>query len=188
MSDLQCQPTALPGVLLLMPKLYPDPRGFFRETYQELKLAEHGVRRTFVQDNHSRSCRHALRGLHYQVRHPQAKLITVLRGEIFDVVVDIRRGSPTFGRHITFMLSDVNQQLAFIPEGFAHGFCVLSEVADVHYKCSDYYFPADDGGVTWDDPTLGIAWPTATPILSGKDTRYPRLADIPTDRLPVYRV
>jgi dTDP-4-dehydrorhamnose 3,5-epimerase len=187
MSDLLCQPTAIPGVLLLQPKLYRDPRGFFRETYHVGKLAEHGVHCTFVQDNHSRSCRGALRGLHYQVRHPQAKLVSVIRGEIFDVVVDLRRGSPTFGRSAGFTLSDENQQMAFVPAGFAHGFCVLSEVADVHYKCSEIYYANDDGGIAWNDPALGIDWPVAAPILSGKDHTYPRLAEVSPDRLPVYQ-
>ena len=187
MSDLLCQPTALPEVLLLTPKKYADARGFFRETYHADKLAARGVTCAFVQDNHSRSMCGVLRGLHYQVRHPQAKLVSVIHGEIFDVVVDIRRGSPTFGRNASFPLSSENQQMVFIPAGFAHGFCVLSAVADVHYKCSDFYHAADDGGIAWNDPALGIAWPVAAPILSGKDTTYPRLAEIPADRLPVYR-
>ena len=186
MSDLLCQPTALPGVLLLQPKLYRDPRGFFRETYHAKKMAEHGITCEFVQDNHSHSCRDALRGLHYQVQHPQAKLISVICGEIFDVVVDIRRGSPTFGHHACFTLSAENQQMAFVPVGFAHGFCVMSDVADVHYKCSDFYVPQDDGGIAWNDPALGIVWPCAAPILSGKDCTYPRLADVPPDRLPIF--
>jgi len=187
MSDLLCQPTALPGVLLFQPKLYRDPRGFFRETYHAEKLAACGVRCAFVQDNHSRSCHGALRGLHYQVRHPQAKLVSVIRGAIFDVVVDIRHGSPTFGRYASFPLSEDNQQMVFVPAGFAHGFCVLSEVADVHYKCSDFYHADDDGGIAWNDPALGIAWPLAAPILSGKDCTYPRLAAVPPERLPVFR-
>lgn len=187
MSDLLCQPTILPGVLLLQPKIFPDPRGFFRETYHAKKFAEHGISCAFVQDNHSRSCRNALRGLHYQVRHPQAKLVSVVRGAIFDVVVDLRRGSPTFGRHACFPLSEENQQMVFVPEGFAHGFCVLSEVADVHYKCSDFYVPHDDGGVAWNDPALGIPWPVSAPVLSGKDTAYPCLSAVPPDRLPCLR-
>jgi dTDP-4-dehydrorhamnose 3,5-epimerase len=186
MSDLLCQTTSLPGVLLLTPKTYSDPRGFFRETYHADKLAARGVTCAFVQDNHSRSCRGALRGLHYQVRHPQAKLVSVLRGEIFDVVVDIRRGSPTFGRNASFPLSDENKQMVFIPEGFAHGFCVLSDIADVHYKCSNFYHADDDGGIAWNDPSLGIIWPVAAPILSGKDQTYPCLAAVPPDRLPIF--
>ncbi|MCX7007345.1 MAG: dTDP-4-dehydrorhamnose 3,5-epimerase [Kiritimatiellaeota bacterium] len=187
MSDLLCQTTDLPGVMLLQPKIFRDPRGFFRETYHAEKFEAHGICCAFVQDNHSHSCHDALRGLHYQVRHPQAKLVSVIRGAIFDVVVDIRRDSPTFGRHACFSLSDENQQMVFIPEGFAHGFCVLSDVADVHYKCSDFYQAGDDGGIAWNDPALRIPWPVSTPVLSGKDTTYPRLVDIPADRLPLYR-
>ena len=187
MSDLLCTPTALPGLLLFQPRLYRDPRGFFRETYHAEKFAACGVTCAFVQDNHSRSFRGALRGLHFQVQHPQAKLVSVIRGEIFDAVVDLRRGSPTFGRQAHFVLSDENQQMLFVPAGFAHGFCVLSEVADVHYKCSDIYHPADDGGIAWNDPALGIPWPIAAPVLSGKDGTYPRLADVPPERLPVSR-
>ncbi len=187
MSDLLCQPTVLPGVLLFTPQTYHDPRGYFRETYHADKLAAQQVTCAFVQDNHSRSIRGALRGLHYQVRHPQAKLVSVIRGEVFDVVVDIRRGSPTFGQKACFPLSDENQQLVFIPAGFAHGFCVMSELADVHYKCSDFYRATDDGGLAWNDPALRIAWPVTQPILSGKDGSYPCLADIPADRLPVFQ-
>ena len=187
MSDLLCQTTSLPGVLLLQPKTFRDPRGFFRETYHAEKLEARGVRCAFVQDNHSHSCRGTLRGLHYQLRHPQAKLVSVIRGEIFDVIVDIRRDSPTFGRHACFPLSEENQQMVFVPAGFAHGFCVLSAVADVHYKCSDFYHADDDRGLVWNDPALAIPWPIAAPLLSGKDTQHPRLAEIPADQLPLFR-
>ena len=166
--------------------VFGDERGFFLESYNERTMHDLGIDARFVQDNHSHSCRDALRGLHYQVQHPQAKLISVICGEIFDVVVDIRRGSPTFGHHACFTLSAENQQMAFVPVGFAHGFCVMSDVADVHYKCSDFYVPQDDGGIAWNDPALGIVWPCAAPILSGKDCTYPRLADVPPDRLPIF--
>ncbi|TAN38271.1 MAG: dTDP-4-dehydrorhamnose 3,5-epimerase [Verrucomicrobia bacterium] len=187
MSDLVCVPTRFPEVKILRPKMWPDARGFFRETFNAAKLAEVGIQRTFCQDNHSRSVRGVLRGLHYQVRYPQAKLVTVVRGTIFDVVVDIRRGSPVFGQHESIMLSDENQQMLFVPEGFAHGFCVLSDVADVLYKCTDYYHADDDGGLLWSDPGLGISWPIKKPILSAKDQTYLHLTGIAQEKLPCYQ-
>ena len=143
-----------------------------------------GIHARFVQDNHSRSVRNTLRGLHWQYRRPQAKLVRVLRGEIYDVAVDIRRGSPTFGAWVGVHLSDDNIRQTFIPEGFAHGFCVLSETADVEYKCSDYYDPGGEGGLPWNDPAVGIAWPVSAPLLSAKDSAYEPLErhdrDLPT--------
>jgi len=186
MLDLICTPTRIPDAKILQPKAWPDARGFFRETFHAAKLAELGIGCQFCQDNHSRSIRGVLRGLHYQVRYPQAKLVTVIRGTIFDAIVDIRRGSATFGQHVSLTLSDENQQLLFVPAGFAHGFCVLSDVADVLYKCTDYYHADDDGGVLWSDPQLGIPWPVAKPLLSTKDQTYPRLVDIAQARLPLY--
>jgi dTDP-4-dehydrorhamnose 3,5-epimerase len=178
--------TSLPGVLLIEPRLHSDHRGFFLEIYHRQKYASEGITAVFVQDNLSRSRRGTVRGLHYQLRRPQAKLLSVLEGEIFDVAVDIRRGSPTFGRWVGVRLSAENRCQMFIPEGFAHGFCVLSERADVFYKCSDFYDPADEYGVVWSDPTIGIAWPVTSPILSLKDSSFPRLAEIPPEHLPVY--
>ena len=178
---------SLPGVMLVELDEFDDPRGFFRESYHRDRYVEGGIRPDFVQDNHSHSVRGTLRGLHYQLRHPQGKLIYVVRGEIFDVAVDIRAGSPTFGRWTGFHLSGENRRQVFIPEGFAHGFYVLSETADVTYKCTHVYVPGDDYGLLWSDPSIGIEWPDTSPLLSEKDGRNPLLKDIPEDRLPVYR-
>ena len=176
--------TALPGVVIVEPQVHRDARGFFLEVYHAARLASCGIDAVFVQDNHSRSVRHTLRGLHWQFRRPQAKLVRVLRGEIYDVVVDIRRGAATFGQWMGVHLSDDNMRQTFIPEGFAHGFCVLSDTADVEYKCSDYYDPGGEAGMPWDDPAVGVTWPVAAPILSAKDSAYEPLAnhdrDLPT--------
>lgn len=174
--------TPMPGLLLIEPRIVHDERGFFVEAYHESRYLQSGVSAHFVQDNHSRSLRGVLRGLHFQISHPQAKLVRVARGEVFDVAVDIRRGSPTFGQWHSTVLSDSNGRQVFIPEGFAHGFCVVSVAADLEYKCSDFYDPEDQFGVVWNDPDLGIAWPVASPILSEQDRRLPRLSDVP---LPV---
>lgn len=184
MPNPRCEPAGLPGVLLLTPPVYADARGNFREVYRQNGYAELGIPDAFVQDNQSHSVRHVLRGLHYQIRKPQAKLVCVLRGAILDVVADIRPGSPTFGRHVMIELSDRNNRQLFVPKGYAHGFCVVSDEADVLYKCTDFYDPGAEGGVVWNDPALAIPWPVATPILSAKDQALPRLADIPADRLP----
>ena len=149
------------------------------ETFHQRKYAEGGIDRIFVQDNLSHSKRGTIRGLHYQLRHPQGKLVYVITGEIFDVAVDIRFGSPYFGKWVGSLLSSENKRQIFIPEGFAHGFCVMSKTADVLYKCSDLYAPDDDRGLFWADPTIGIDWPIKTPILSKKDSQNPRLAHIP---------
>jgi dTDP-4-dehydrorhamnose 3,5-epimerase len=178
-------PTALPGVLVIEPQVHRDSRGFFAETYHAARYAAAGVDATFVQDNHSRSVRHTLRGLHAQLARPQAKLLRVLRGTIFDVVVDVRRGSPTFKRWISVELSDENFRQIFVPIGFAHGFCVLSEVAEVEYKCSDVYQAGDELGLAWNDPEIGVAWPVAAPLLSDKDRHGRTLAEL-DDRLPCY--
>lgn len=183
---LTCTPTRIPGVLLLCPDSFKDERGYFMETYHTRKYRDLGIVRDFVQDNLSHSCRGTLRGLHYQLRTPQAKLVHVVRGEIFDVAVDIRRGSPTFGQWVGETLSAENHRQLFVPEGFAHGFCVVSEEAEVWYKCAACYVPDDDRGILWSDPAIGIAWPVARPLLSPKDTRHPTLATagdlLPTDR------
>ena len=176
--------TELPGVFVLKPRVFRDERGFFAETFHAKKFADLGIAVNFVQDNHSRSSRGTLRGLHYQSRHPQAKLCRVVQGEAFDVAVDIRRGSPTFGKWVGVTLSAEEMNQIFIPAGFAHGFVVLSETAEFLYKCSDFYDPAGEGGVAWNDPKIRIQWPIATPLLSEKDSRYTNLQDIASDRLP----
>jgi len=178
--------TSLPGVLLIEPKVFGDQRGFFLETFHSERYAEAGMTLPFVQDNHSRSRSGVLRGLHFQIHHPQGKLVQVMRGEVFDVAVDIRPGSPFFGKWYATVLSAENHRQLYVPPGFAHGFCVLSEFADFTYKCTDYYHPEDEGGVSWQDPAIGIDWPIADPILSDKDKKNPLLHEIPADGLPVF--
>ena len=168
-------PSVLPGVLVIEPDVRQDGRGFFIETYQAERYREHGIAGTFVQDNHSRSIGGTLRGLHLQLRRPQGKLIRVIEGEIFDVAVDVRRGSPAFGRWVGVRLSAANFKQCFIPPGFAHGFCVLSTIAQVEYKCTDLYDPSSELGIAWDDPAIGIAWPISEPLLSQRDSRHPTL-------------
>lgn len=178
--------TELPGVLIIEPAVFKDPRGYFMETYHKSKFSEIGLDRAFVQDNHSHSVRGTLRGLHYQLEKPQAKLVYVIRGEIFDVAVDIRKGSPTFGKWVGVTLSDRNHKQIFIPEGFAHGLCVLSDSADVIYKCTDLYAPGDEYGILWSDPGIGIEWPVENPLLSDKDKVCPELNNAPLSNLPDY--
>ncbi len=162
--------TAIPGLLVLEPSIHADERGFFFESFNQMRFGD-AIRRSvsFVQDNHSRSIRHALRGLHYQIRRPQGKLVRVTAGEVFDVAVDLRRSSPTFGKFDSVVLSAENRKQLWIPEGFAHGFLVLSETADVLYKTTDYYAPKDERCLIWNDPSVGIDWPSGAPILSAKD-------------------
>ncbi|MCE9613399.1 MAG: dTDP-4-dehydrorhamnose 3,5-epimerase [Lentisphaerae bacterium] len=181
---MKCEPTTLPEVLLVTPRVFEDPRGFFMETFSERRYAECGIRGPFVQDNYSHSRAGILRGLHFQLHHPQAKLVSVIWGEIFDVAVDVRVGSPTFGQWVGQILSDRNRCQLFVPPGFAHGFCVLSDKADVMYKCTDYYHPQDDRGLLWSDPDIAITWPVASPLVSEKDARYCPLREIPRDQLP----
>lgn len=171
-------PTDLPGVILIEPDVYRDSRGFFLETYHQKKYAERGIEGPLVQDNHSHSQRGTLRGLHAQIRRPQGKLVRAVEGEMFDVAVDIRRGSPTFGKWVGFVLSGENFWQLWIPGGFAHGFCVLSDRVHVEYKCSDFYDPGDELGIAWNDPDIGIDWPIHDPILSSKDASAPRLAEV----------
>ena len=167
----------LPDVLVVEPRVHRDDRGFFVETYHAQRYRDAGIDAAFVQDNHSRSVRHTLRGLHWQVApHPQAKLVRVVDGEILDVAVDIREDSPTFGRWAAVRLSSENFRQLFVPIGFAHGFLVLSETADIEYKCSDIYDPAAERGLMWDDPAIAIAWPVTSPILSARDRAHPPLA------------
>jgi len=176
--------TELDGVMIIEPDVFGDHRGFFMETYQGERYCNAGITPAFVQDNLSFSVKNTLRGLHYQISRPQAKLVQVITGEIFDVVVDIRAGSSTFGRWLGVRLSEENRHQLFIPTGFAHGFCVLSDTAHFMYKCSDYYIPHDEGGILWSDSTIGIDWPVSAPIISDKDARFASLTDIPPERLP----
>lgn len=169
------------GVLVLEPDVHPDERGFFVETYRHADLVRGGLDAAFIQENHSRSGRGTIRGLHVSAPPGQAKLVRVARGRILDVAVDIRRGSPTFGQHETFELDDVAHRQVYLPVGIAHGFCVLSDVADVCYRVDAYYDPALERGLAWDDPALGIAWPVEEPILSPRDRANPYLADLPPD-------
>lgn len=171
--------TALPGVLIIEPKVIGDERGFFVETFRADRYRrEAGITLDFVQDNHSRSRRGILRGLHSQAKHPQGKLVRVARGEVFDVAVDINPRSPHFGKWVGVNLSDANGRQFWVPPGYAHGFVVLSELADFEYKCTDYYHPEDEIGLAWNDAEVGIAWPIDNPLLSEKDQRLPKLADI----------
>ena len=174
-------PTALPGVLIIEPQVFADRRGFFLESYHLARYAEHGIDVAFVQDNHSRSTRGTLRGLHYQAPPGQAKLVRVAVGEVFDVAVDIRWGSPTYGRWVGVTLSAENHRQLYVPTGFAHGFCVVSESADFLYKVTSYYAPAEERGIAWDDPALGIEWPVQDPILSDRDRHHPPLAEAPRE-------
>ena len=177
--------TELPGVLIIEPRVFHDPRGFFLETYSARRYAEAGLPESFVQDNHSRSAPGTLRGLHYQLRQPQAKLVRCIRGALFDVAVDVRRGSPTFARWIGVELTALNMRQLFIPPGFAHGFCVGAEESEMEYKCSDYYAPEDEIGIIWNDPTLNIEWPIENPVLSAKDSQFGTLSAV-GDNLPLY--
>jgi len=178
--------TELEGVLIVEPDVFQDRRGYFMETYHQKRYAASGIDKPFVQDNLSYSVKGTLRGLHYQIHHEQGKLIQVIRGEIFDVAVDIRQGSPTFGQWTFARLSESNRLQIYVPEGFAHGFCVLSEDALVMYKCTNFYEPGAERGVLWSDPGLGISWPVQEPLLSPKDSVSPKLEEIPIADLPVY--
>jgi len=178
--------TDLPGVILIEPTVHRDPRGFFLETYHAPRYRENGIDAIFVQDNHSCSLRGALRGLHMQLApRAQAKLVRALEGEVLDVAVDVRVGSPSFGRSTAVLLSSENQHQLYVPPGFAHGFCVLSERAQVEYKCSEVYDPGCELAIAWNDPELAIRWPVEEPILSDRDRAAPRLAEV-RHRLPRY--
>jgi dTDP-4-dehydrorhamnose 3,5-epimerase len=176
----------LPGCLVLEPQVFGDERGFFYESFNHDKLADHGLHANFVQGNVSSSTRGVLRGLHYQWPKPQGKLVSVLEGEVWDVAVDIRRGSPMFGRWTAVVLSAENKRHFWIPEGFAHGFVTLSERALFTYLCTATYDRTADAGIRWDDPALAIDWPVSAPVLSDKDARAPLLGDVAEDRLPVF--
>lgn len=181
---MRITPTALPEVLLVEPTVHRDDRGFFLETWHAEKYAAAGLDARFVQDNHSRSRRGTLRGLHAQLARPQGKLVRASLGEIYDVAVDIRVGSPTFGRSVGFSLSAENFRQLWIPEGFAHAFCVVSEIAEMQYKCTDLYDPTSEITIAWNDPALGVEWPIADPLLSAKDQQGRRLAEFGESELP----
>lgn len=170
--------TVLPGVLIIEPKVFGDARGVFLESYQAERYRQLGIQHTFVQDNHSRSARGVLRGLHFQRSRPQGKLVSVSRGSVYDVAVDINPASPTCGQFVAVELNDENHRQLWIPPGYAHGFCVLSDIADFQYKCTDYYIPEDEGGLLWNDPQVNIPWPIEQPLLSAKDQRNPTLAQL----------
>jgi dTDP-4-dehydrorhamnose 3,5-epimerase len=183
---LQRIETNLPGVWELRPQVFTDVRGFFMETYHRNRFVELGITGSFVQDNHSCSVKGTLRGLHYQRHHPQAKLCRVVAGEALDVAVDIRAGSPHFGQWASVVLSSKNRNQIFIPRGFAHGFLALTDSVEFLYKCDEFYDPRDEHGILWNDPDLKISWGFASPIVSEKDARLLRLADVPREFLPPY--
>ncbi len=178
--------TNLPGVVELQPRIFRDGRGFFTETYHQQRFAALGISDSFVQDNHSCSAKNTLRGLHYQLHSPQAKLCRVVEGEALDVAVDIRVGSPHFGKWISVLLSAKEQNQIYIPGGFAHGFLALSETVQFVYKCSGYYDASDEYGIAWNDPGLAIGWKTSAPLVSEKDQKHRALADMPRELLPTY--
>ena len=169
--------TEIPDIKIIDIDVFPDERGFLCETYQENKYIGKGITEKFVQDNQSFSKKHVIRGLHFQQRHPQGKLIMAVAGEVFDVAVDIRIKSPTYGKWVGVSLSDKNQRQLYIPEGFAHGFCVVSDYAIVHYKCTNFYDPADNRGLIWSDPDIKIGWPTKNPLVSSRDKQLPTLKE-----------
>lgn len=181
---MKVEATGLAGLMLIDLVCHRDERGFFLETFQRERYLAAGISDEFVQENHSRSVRHVLRGLHYQIKQPQAQIVTVMRGRIYDVSVDLRPDSETFGRWFGAELSDEGPQQVYMAPGFAHGFCVLSDVADMHYKVSRTYDPDDDGGLLWNDADVGIAWPVTAPLVLTRDAAYPRLRDLGRDRLP----
>ncbi|MDD2223589.1 MAG: dTDP-4-dehydrorhamnose 3,5-epimerase [Pseudomonas sp.] len=174
---MQIKQTALPGVLIIQPKVFGDSRGFFLETFQAERYKSIGIEQSFVQDNHSRSQKGVLRGLHVQKTRPQGKLVSVSRGAVYDVAVDIDPNSATFGQFVGLELNDENHLQLWIPPGYAHGFCVLSDVADFQYKCTELYDPTDESGVIWNDVDINIPWPIKTPLLSAKDQLLPSLRD-----------
>lgn len=178
--------TSLPGVYLIEPTVHKDMRGFFFESYHDMKFAELGIKERFVQDNHAKSVKNTLRGLHYQITRPQAKLCRVIQGEVLDVVVDVRPRSPHFGKWTSAVLSAENKLQMYVPMGFAHGYVVFSEAAEFLYKCSDFYYPELERGVAWNDPEIGVNWRIENPILSARDQKSPRLSEIPVGDLPEY--
>lgn len=182
---IRVEKTSLDGLLLIELRCFSDDRGFFLESFQTEQYRAAGIADKFVQDNHSRSAKGVLRGMHYTVKHPQAQIVTVMRGRIFDAVVDLRPASSSFGRWAGFELSDAGpRRQIYMAPGFAHGFLVLSEYADLHYKVSRFYDPSDEGGLRWNDPDVGIRWPIDAPRVSGRDAAYPALRELDASRLP----
>ena len=180
---MQFEPTGLPEVVLIKPKVFDDERGFFFETWQQQTFAKAGIRASFVQDNHSRSTKYTLRGLHFQIQQPQGKLVRCVAGEVLDVAVDIRRASKTFGKAVAIRLSEENKRIAWIPPGFAHGYLALSDEVDLLYKCTDFYAPQYERAICWSDPAIGAQWPLPPgiqPILSRKDAAAPPLQEVET--------
>ena len=170
--------TRLAGVLIIEPKVFGDSRGFFKETFQAERYREAGIEYTFVQDNYSRSQKGVLRGLHYQITKPQGKLVSCLKGAVFDVAIDVDPISATFGQYVGIELTEDNNRQFWVPPGYAHGFCVLTDTADFQYKCTDYYDPSDEGGLIWNDPDVAIDWPIDQPLLSDKDSKLPTLKEL----------
>ena len=181
---MKLERTLFEGLFIIETQCFRDERGFFLEAFQEERYREFGIKEKFVQQNHSRSAAKMLRGLHYQIKRPQAQIVTVIRGRIFDVAVDLRPVSATFGKYFGIELSDEGPRQIYMAPGFAHGFCVVSDWADIHYNVSRYYDHADEGGLLWNDPDIGIRWPIDAPNLSTRDMAYPRLKDLGHDRLP----
>ena len=181
---MRIEKTSLQGLLLIEPHCFRDERGFFLENFQRQRYRDAGIVDEFVQDNHSRSVRGVLRGLHFQVKRPQAQIVTVMHGRVFDVGVDLRPNSPTFGKWFGAELSEDGPRQIYMAPGFAHGFCVLSDIADLHYKVSRTYEHADEGGVVWNDPDIGIAWPVKPARISARDAAYPRLSALSPGSLP----
>lgn len=184
---MQVDNTNLTGVLVITPKVHQDPRGFFFESFQAERYRQIGIEQAFVQDNVARSSQGVLRGLHYQLQYPQGKLVSVTSGEAFDVAVDIRVGSPTFAQWYGTVLSDTNHKQLYVPPGFAHGYCVITEIADFIYRCTEYYHPEDEYGVKWNDPELNIQWPIDAPLLSEKDLHNSDLKSVNRNNLPKYQ-
>ena len=170
--------TKLPGVLIIEPKVFGDSRGFFKETFQSQRYREAGIEHEFVQDNHSRSQKGVLRGIHFQITKPQGKLVSCSQGAVFDVAVDVDPLSATFGQYVGIELTEDNHRQFWVPPGYAHGFCVLTDTADFQYKCTDYYDPSDEGGLIWNDPDVAIEWPINQPLLSEKDAKLPLLKEL----------
>ncbi|HEV2642678.1 MAG TPA: dTDP-4-dehydrorhamnose 3,5-epimerase [Candidatus Elarobacter sp.] len=181
---MQARKTKLAGVLVIEPRCFGDDRGFFLESFHLPRYRDAGISDEFVQDNHSRSLKGVLRGLHFQIQRPQAQIVTVMQGMIYDVVADLRPRSPTFGQYFGVELSDHGPRQIYMPPGLAHGFCVLSESADLHYKVSRTYDPEDEGGLLWNDPDIAIVWPLQSPLLSARDAAFPRLSALGSDSLP----
>jgi dTDP-4-dehydrorhamnose 3,5-epimerase len=181
---MRIEKTKLDGCLVIEPKRFGDARGFFLESYHQARYREAGITETFVQDNHSRSMKGVVRGMHFTVKKPQAQIVTVMRGHIFDVGVDLRPGSPTFGQWVGAELRDDGPCQIYMAPGFAHGFCVLSDFADLHYKCSEFYDHGDEGGLRWNDPQVSIPWPLAAPAINPRDAAFPALRDLSPENLP----